>query len=114
MKGLRNRTGAGLLMWLFISYYVSTTTFVHTHYFAWGMVTHSHPYNPFGDSPLKHNHTQAECLHIASLSHFASTAVAMVAVCFVAAVIRVVLTPALAAVRKRCSLFLALRAPPIV
>jgi len=114
MKGFTKRTGAGLLMWLFISYYVSTTAFVHTHYFAWGTVTHSHPYNPFGDSPLKHNHTQAECFNIASLSHFGATVVATVTLCFVAAFIMVVVTPVLAEVHKRCGLFIALRAPPCV
>ena len=33
-----------LLLWLFISYYANTTFFIHTHIFAWGEVTHSHPY----------------------------------------------------------------------
>ena len=30
---------------LFISHYVSTNFFIHTHTFTWGTVTHSHPYS---------------------------------------------------------------------
>ena len=33
-----------VLLALFVSYYGSTHVFVHTHQFAWGIVTHAHPY----------------------------------------------------------------------
>ncbi|MDR1331913.1 MAG: hypothetical protein LBK07_07390 [Tannerella sp.] len=62
------KTGMWLLMALFISYHVAVTSFYHTHYFAWGTVTHSHPYFPSSGNPLNHTHTPGQCLHIALLS----------------------------------------------
>jgi hypothetical protein len=59
-----------MLVVLFLSYYVSATSFYHTHYYSWGTVTHSHFYFPFGDNPMQHNHTQNQCLTIHLLSHF--------------------------------------------
>ncbi|MFQ9504756.1 MAG: hypothetical protein ACLR1G_13305 [Alistipes indistinctus] len=37
-----------LLVVLFVSYYCESSLFYHTHYFSWGVVTHSHPYLPAG------------------------------------------------------------------
>lgn len=58
------------LVALFVSYYCECTLFVHTHYFQWGKVTHSHPFLP---SAGGHSHTEAECQTIASLSDIAVT-----------------------------------------
>ncbi len=58
------------LVALFVSYYCECTLFVHTHYFLWGKVTHSHPFLPSADG---HSHTEAECQTIASLSDIVVT-----------------------------------------
>ncbi|MDR3268208.1 MAG: hypothetical protein LBT83_03985, partial [Tannerella sp.] len=58
MKRTLIKTGKWMLVVLFLSYYVSATSFYHTHYYSWGTVTHSHFYFPFGDNPVQHNHTQ--------------------------------------------------------
>ncbi|MEG2605825.1 MAG: hypothetical protein RR980_01120 [Mucinivorans sp.] len=53
-----------LLIALFVSYYAESTLFFHTHTFAWGTVTHSHPYMP----SAAHSHTASECQTIQSLT----------------------------------------------
>jgi hypothetical protein len=62
-----------LLVVLFISYYVSTTSFYHTHDFSWGTVVHSHFHFPFGDQPVQHSHSQTQCLTIFFLSYIVLT-----------------------------------------
>lgn len=59
-----------LLVALFLSYYGGTTLFYHTHYFSWGIVTHSHPYFPFDHEKPMHSHSEAQCQTIAQLSFF--------------------------------------------
>jgi uncharacterized membrane protein len=56
--------GKLLLVALYMSYYLSTTTFYHTHTFSWGTVVHSHFYFPFGDQPVQHSHSQTQCVTI--------------------------------------------------
>ncbi|MDR1980416.1 MAG: hypothetical protein LBQ39_02190 [Tannerellaceae bacterium] len=60
---------------VFLSYYLSATCFYHTHYFTWGVVTHSHLYFPFDKNAVDHTHTQNQCQVINYLSH-------IVLVCF--------------------------------
>ena len=62
------KTGRWMLVILFLSYYISTTMFYHTHHFYWGTVTHSHPYFPFDKNSTNHTHTPAQCLTINILS----------------------------------------------
>ena len=57
-----------LLVVLFVSYYCESSLFYHTHYFSWGVVTHSHPYLPAGSGTPGHNHTPVQCDTIAQLS----------------------------------------------
>ena len=57
-----------LLVMLFVSYYCESSLFYHTHYFSWGVVTHSHPYLPAGSGTPGHNHTPVQCDTIAQLS----------------------------------------------
>jgi hypothetical protein len=56
---------------VFFCYYVSVTSFSHTHHYASGDVTHSHPYLPGGENPDTHHHSQAQSLTIAWLSALA-------------------------------------------
>jgi len=107
------KTGSWLLMWLFISYYVSSTSFIHTHHFAWGTVTHSHPYNPFGDAPVNHNHTQGQCITIAFLTHLVLIGSTAAAVVLATVLLREIELPVR---RYRSCLhirFAPLRAPPL-
>ena len=57
-----------LLLALFVSYWCGTSLLYHTHYFAWGTVTHSHPFLPTGDGMPGHSHTEAQCETLAQLS----------------------------------------------
>ncbi|MDR1880026.1 MAG: hypothetical protein LBQ78_03760 [Tannerellaceae bacterium] len=57
------------LVALFLSYYLSATCFYHTHYFTWGVVTHSHLYFPVDKNAVDHTHTQKQCQVISYLSH---------------------------------------------
>gem|GEM_PF-891731 len=69
MKRLVINTGKWLIMVLFMSYYISTTCFYHTHYFSWGQITHSHPSFPFDKGAANHTHTQDACETIEHLSN---------------------------------------------
>jgi hypothetical protein len=56
------------MLLLFFSYYISTTSFYHTHRYSWGYVTHSHFYLLIntGDQPApSHQHTLAQIYTIA-------------------------------------------------
>ena len=74
--------GKWMIIILFIGYYISITSFYHTHYFWWGTVTHSHPYWPSeGDIPI-HSHTATQCQTINILSLLLFTfSVASVLIC---------------------------------
>lgn len=50
----------GLLVVIYLLHHVSYNYFFHTHHFAWGTVTHSHPYLP-ADGGTGHTHTTAQC-----------------------------------------------------
>ena len=52
-------------MLIFTNYYCGTTLFIHTHFFAWGAVTHSHPYLPSNH----HSHSDAEYQALALLDN---------------------------------------------
>jgi hypothetical protein len=58
-----------MLVVLFLSYYVSSTMFYHTHHFFWGTVTHSHPYFPANKDADNHSHTPAQCQTISLLTN---------------------------------------------
>ena len=74
MKQQLINIGKVFLLVLFISNYISATAFRHTHYFSWGIVTHSHPFLPFSDKSTEgHTHTQSECVFISILSNIVLT-----------------------------------------
>lgn len=58
MGKLRNILGV-LFVTLYLCHYVSNNFFIHTHYFKWGKVTHSHPFIPVEGNP-EHNHSAAQ------------------------------------------------------
>lgn len=58
MGKLRNILGV-LFVTLYLCHYVSNNFFIHTHYYKWGKVTHSHPYLPI-ESNTEHNHSAAQ------------------------------------------------------
>lgn len=51
------KTGSGLLLAMYVFYFASVSLFIHTHVFAGGRITHSHPYFPVDKH---HSHTQAQ------------------------------------------------------
>jgi hypothetical protein len=64
------------MLLLFFSYYISTTSFYHTHRYSWGYVTHSHFYlliNTGNQPTPSHQHTVAQIYTIAFLSYIAFT-----------------------------------------
>lgn len=71
MKQILVKTGKWMLIVLFLSYYLSATSFYHAHYYSWGVVSHSHFTFPFGDNPAQHNHSQIQCQTIQFLSYIA-------------------------------------------
>ena len=76
------KAGKWLIIILFIGYYISITSFYHTHHFYWGTVIHSHPYLPSDNDTTNHSHTQAQCLAINFLSLLLLTlSVASVFIC---------------------------------
>jgi hypothetical protein len=80
MKQALIKTGKWMLVVLFLSYYLSATSFYHTHYYSWGTVTHSHFCFPFGDNTQQHNHTQAQCQTIQFLSSIVLACLAIAAI----------------------------------
>lgn len=62
------------LLILFLGYYVSISSFTHTHIVNGVTIVHSHPYNPFSkDKPVNHQHSANEFVLIHFLSHFLTT-----------------------------------------
>ncbi len=62
------------LLILFLGYYVSISSFKHTHIVNGVAIVHSHPYNPFSkDKPVKHQHSANGFVLIHFLSHFLTT-----------------------------------------
>lgn len=104
------KTGKWMLVVLFLSYYLSATSFYHTHYFSWGTVTHSHMFFPFGDNPT-HNHTPRQCVTIQLLAHIILT-ILIVAVLFKVAQVCRIYIPVRPCVSHIRLISLPLRAPP--
>ena len=73
MKHTLVNIGKWMLVILFLSYYISTTMFYHTHDFNWGTVTHSHPYLPSNSEAPSHTHTPVQCQTISFLSYLLLT-----------------------------------------
>ena len=62
------------LLILFLGYYISISSFTHTHILNGVAVVHSHPYNPFSkDKPANHQHSSNGFVIIHFLSHFLTT-----------------------------------------
>ncbi|MDR2473497.1 MAG: hypothetical protein LBD53_08075 [Tannerella sp.] len=112
LKKICTNTARWLMITLFLCYYISTTSFPHTHHFAWGTVSHSHLYFPFGDSPINHTHTQTQCNIIALMSKFVATAAVAAIVMAVAMTVRIIYTAVYSYISHRACIFLPLRAPP--
>ena len=93
MKRFLISAGKWLVMVLFMSYYISTTCFYHTHNFSWGQITHSHPYFPLDKGQIKHIHTQEACQTIDHLSNILIVLFAATILLFKANVTRSVYTP---------------------
>lgn len=66
-KSVRHIIGL-LLVVLYLCYHASSNFFIHTHFFYWGTITHSHPFLPFEDAQT-HSHTQAQCNWIDQVNH---------------------------------------------
>lgn len=98
------------LVALFVSYYCESTFFIHTHYFIWGRVTHSHPYVPIGS----HSHTSTECQTIESLTNLLFTTVATTLIVAVICVIAIYDPPFLQQITRSIGRSCDLRAPPVL
>lgn len=62
------------LLILFLVYYVSISSFTHTHIVNGFAIVHSHPYNPFSkDNPVNHQHSANGFVLIHLLSHYLTT-----------------------------------------
>jgi len=62
------------LLILFLGYYVSISSFTHTHIVNGVVIVHSHPYNPFSKGkPVNHQHSANGFVLIHFLSHFLTT-----------------------------------------
>ncbi|MGQ9846149.1 MAG: hypothetical protein ACUVQP_01425 [Bacteroidales bacterium] len=62
------------LLILFLGYFVSISSFTHTHIINGIAIVHSHPYNPFSkNKPVDHQHSANEFVLIHFLSHFFTT-----------------------------------------
>ena len=114
MKQSLIKMAKGMLVVLFLSYYVSSTMFYHTHHFFWGSVTHSHPYFPASDTDAaNHSHTPAQCQAISLLTNLLLIfTVAAVFLCKTTIVQRIYTR---VHTFKSCfqALFSPLRAPPV-
>ena len=74
MKLWRKKIMRDFLLLLFLGYYVSISSFTHTHIVNGVAIVHSHPYNPFSkDKPVNHQHSANGFVFIHFLSHFLTT-----------------------------------------
>jgi hypothetical protein len=104
-----------LLLVLYVLYFTSSTLFIHTHFFNWGTVTHSHLYFPFDsdkDVP-NHTHTAAQCEFI----NYIASSVQMITFCMsIIAAVLVLIETYVVFITKHILEFslnyLFLRAPP--
>ncbi|GHV52811.1 hypothetical protein FACS1894181_16240 [Bacteroidia bacterium] len=63
------RTGAFLLLALFVSYLAGTISFTHVHIIEGKVVTHSHPFQGTAEHP-SHSHSTAQFQALLHLSHW--------------------------------------------
>ena len=113
MKRTLVNTGKWMLVILFLSYYISTTMFYHSHHFYWGMVTHSHPYFPFDKNPANHTHTPLQCQEIDFLSNIVLTCFIIAAFVFKSTLIERIYIPVRRYKSYSRQIFSPLRAPPV-
>jgi hypothetical protein len=74
LKFWRHKIIRYLLLILFLEYYISISSFTHTHIVNGIAITHSHPYNPFSkNKPCNHQHSENTLVLIHFLSHFLTT-----------------------------------------
>lgn len=74
MKFLQDKIIRCFLLILFLGYYISISSFTHTHIVNGIAIVHSHPYNPFSkDKPVNHQHSTNQLVVIYFLSHFLTT-----------------------------------------
>lgn len=105
------------MLLLYLSYYISTTSFYHTHQYAWGCITHSHFYIPFGGNgnPVNsHQHTPAQFQAIALLSQLAFVCLFAGFVLFATTVVRYVFTSVRRYTPHTHLIHSLLRAPPVL
>lgn len=94
---------AAYLCWM-----LSSVCFVHTHDFAWGRITHSHPY-----SDSHHTHSQSACSLIDYLDGAVAESAADVVAVAADFVVSGVICPADVAVADSFAGVRSLRAPPV-
>ena len=97
-----------MLIVLYISYYGSTTLFIHTHQTPYGPITHSHPFNGH------HNHTKAEYTTICFLSAIAFCISLIFSLDFIRLKFREMLVPEILKYTCIQIIFHSLRAPPLI
>ncbi|MDR1098015.1 MAG: hypothetical protein LBL57_07785 [Tannerella sp.] len=71
MKKIRNNICIKvLLLFLYTGFYIGNTAFVHTHYYRFYSVTHSHPYGKNAEGKPAHTHDKASLETIAQFNSF--------------------------------------------
>ena len=116
MKQFVIRIGSILMLLLYLSYYISITSFYHTHQYAWGYIIHSHFYIPFegnGNPVDSHQHTAAQFQAIALLSQLAFICLFAGFVLFAAIVVRYVFASIRRYTPHTHLIHSLLRAPPV-
>ena len=101
-----------MLVMLFLSYYLSTTMFYHTHHFYWGTVTHSHPYLPFDKDTANHTHTPLQCQSISFLSNILLTVIVAAVVICKTIIVQKIYARVYSLKSRFQQIFSPLRAPP--
>ena len=101
-----------LLVALFMSYYISSTAFYHTHNFYWGSVTHSHPYMPLDKNSENHTHTPLQCQAIHLLTNIVLTCLVVSIFVFKSTLISRIYFPVCRYKFYYSQVFSSLRAPP--
>ena len=113
MKQALINAGRWMIVMLFLGYYISVTSFYHTHYFSWGTVTHSHPYLPSGSETSNHSHTPIQCQTINLLSYLLLTLTVAAAFLYKTATISKIYIRVYNYKSLFKPLFSPLRAPPV-
>lgn len=118
MERLRSKymlfTSGLLMLLLFGSYSANTSLFNHKHIVDGVIVIHSHFYSGSAETP-QHNHTSQQFSTISALSLFVSLAAGIVLFSFVVSRIsHKIETIYLSHVEQSDSLYISLRAPPVL